>query len=78
MYSTDKELDQVWINYNNHVIKKPLYINSYQQINRQSVRAHSFEWWLYNNGAEIVQKNYKRFIKFNTNEQAIMFLLTWS
>lgn len=70
-------LDKVWRDWNWSLNTRHTFETSYKNVIRLSSRAKAFENWLDEQGAYIVQKNQKRFIRFHNDEQAFMFTLRW-
>ena len=77
-------LDKVWQDWNCRLSEsnqkfryKHIYETHYTHVIRSSQKAKAFEDWLYEEGAYVVQKNQKRFIRFHENERAVMFALRW-
>ena len=72
-------LDNIWANWNcqfcehNHV-----YESYYTDVIRTGQKASRFENWLYEHNAFVIQRNHERFIRFHSEDDAIIFLLRWA
>ena len=80
MYETSPEaLDRVWERYlKNFTREKSRYFEKYNYVSRKSATGQRFEDWLFSQGARVVQKDHKRFLRFYSEDDAIMFMLKWS
>jgi len=71
-------LDRIWQDWNCREWRAQLYETHYTSVVRSTSRATAFEDWLYDQGAYVVQKNRKRFIRFHDDERAVMFMLRYT
>lgn len=73
-------LNRIWQDWNVRNSKggRRVFETEYTYIQRKSTRAQQFEDWLYENGAWVVQRAHKRFIRFYDEDKALLFLLAYS
>lgn len=78
--TSPEELDRVWHHYCIHFLGKEerfvrVFIRSYQNEGRKYRESQQFETWLFEYGARVIQDNKKRFIRFYSRDDAVMFML---
>lgn len=78
MDTSPETLDRIWQDWNLRNCKRGhIYEVHYTNVQRRSTRAQKFEDWLYDNGAFVVQRDHKRFIRFYDEDKALLFLLSY-
>lgn len=77
--STPEQLNQVWKKYavdSNHAL--PYYMLEYNTVSRKGSLPKRFEDWLWSNGIRVIQRNHKRFMRFYSRDDAVMFMLKYA
>lgn len=75
-------LDRVWVQWLNENVGQSLFFrhaSSYKHVDRNRNQwARIFEIWLFKEGGTVIQRDGKRYIKFNDAAQASFFMLKYA